>query len=121
VVAVHLALIEERDAVLQRLAAINEALGAPDTDPAHTNGHGRPPNKSKASQTALETEPPLIRLVLEFTRKGPRPVVEILEHLRAKKYKFKSGSPLNELLAALEKSFAIKDYGGKIGPVVGKS
>ena len=115
VVAVHMALIEERESVVERLTAINAVLRTVGISTEPTNPVHRDRAKEKKSTRPKDT--PLVQIVLDFSKKEPKPIVEILEHLRSKKFKFASGSPLNELLAALEKSFAIEDYGGKIGPV----
>lgn len=114
VVAVHMALVEERETVVKRLTAINAALKtvnfAPPPVPAKRSGES-PIVRAKPSPP-----PSLIQLVLDFTRSGPKPVVEVLRHLRAKKFKFRTDSPLSELLAAIEKSYEVKDFGGKLGP-----
>ena len=117
VVAIHMALIEEHDALLKRLAAINEVLGPEDIHSVRKKTTR--PLGPKAARSILPTETPLIQMVLDFTMNVPKPVVEVLAHLRAKKYKFETDDPLNELLAALENSFSIKDYGGKVGPTFG--
>ena len=114
VVAVHMALIEERESVVERLTTINSVLRTVGISTEPRN----PAHRAKAERkpSIRTTETPLVQLVLEFTKTEPKPIVEILEYLRTKKFKFTSGSPLNELLAALEKSFAIKEFGGRIGP-----
>ncbi|HTI71487.1 MAG TPA: hypothetical protein VMF06_16055 [Candidatus Limnocylindria bacterium] len=113
VVAVHMALMQEREAVVERLEAINETFGLSERAPVRKGG--KQVRQAEKPEPSSPLEPHLIRLVVEFTQHGPKPVVEILQYLRAKKHRFQSASPLNELLAAAEKSNLIVDYGGKLG------
>jgi hypothetical protein len=118
-IAAHSALLKERETILQRIAAINDAIGVTENRASQPNP--RRTHSARPLRAAMQTEPPLIRVVLEVTRKAPLSIDVILKQLKAANHPFESENPLEELTKALTSSDAIKDYGGKFGPSFKKS
>ncbi len=111
-------LLEEREAILERLASIDEAIGAQSAP--MTRPRPRSERPAGVLQAAIQSAPPLVRAVLQITRRAPMSAETILERLQANQFTFTSSSPLEELTTALKGSGDIKDYGGKFGPSFGR-
>ena len=111
-------LLEEREALLERIAEINQVLGVPIQGrgtglgvPGRGNRAGVSPRRGyRRNPTSLK------ELVLQVMQSGPKTAREILDAVQAAGYRFTTPNPLNSLRTLLYKAEGIKREDGKFGP-----
>ncbi len=106
---------EERDEILKRIEAIDEALGV---SGGHARSSGGPSGSAYVRRPGYRLNPmPLRSIVLDATKSGPLSTLEILSAVQKAGYVFRASNPVNSLKTFLYTSKDMKNYGrGIFGP-----